>query len=347
MKCRTAVMLCFAAIALSACYEDEIAKVREEFATQMKETRDVVTAVSKDVTTALPGGQYNLLIRDLNGPDKDAKTRAQDFLKSLGHLEDLDTKIEASIWFGFEPAESKSIKVDAFRAPTLSRAEVVRRYTFKAGNLQQVGSTLSLPESDALLRARIDKDLDEIGVWIAAKPTANGWRSSLYPEYQWFTGMSTIGSALPVQSQSIHDSIRKSVIDNLKDAVHAQFEQKLVPIANSDLQPVRWNTLDADQFLFICIRRSDWLLHRKDPGLKVRALIHELDHPERPFMKAEYVDFDLLEFDRNEPVETYPSDKDVVWAVRNMTGKMLDANTLADLQKVKETLAKWQSEVSH
>src|ERR1700683_2641253 len=115
-------------IYLCGCYEEEIDKTREEFARQMVETRKTVMQATQDFTTALPGGEYNLLIRDLNGDDPAAKVRAQNFLKSLGHMEDLDTKIEASVWFGFDPANAAKIKVDAFKAPTMSYSEVQERY---------------------------------------------------------------------------------------------------------------------------------------------------------------------------------------------------------------------------
>src|SRR5262245_39569620 len=88
--------------ALSGCWQEELDKTRAEFAKQMAETRQTVMKMTTDLTTAMPGGQYNLLIRDLNGNDKEAKTQAQNFLKSLGHLENLDREMEASVWFGFD-----------------------------------------------------------------------------------------------------------------------------------------------------------------------------------------------------------------------------------------------------
>ena len=333
-----------ATIVLCGCgWQGELQKTRDEFAKQLEETRKVVLTATKDLTTSIPGGQYNLLIRDVNGDDPVAKTRAQAFLKALGHLENTDVPIEASVWFGFDA--SSPLKADIFRAPTLSRTEVEQRYAFKSGNLRTVGSKLSLPMSDQEIRSAINASVTNIGNILQSTPTPSGWKSLLFPAFQVAT---LFGQTQILNSDAIsaaHNKAKGELVDNLRTAILAQYEQKLVPLISSDLQPVPWNVIDANQFLFVSIRQSDWVKHRKDGNLKVRAFIHEHDHPEKAFQNSAPMDFDLQEFDSSEPVDSYPSEGKVVWAVRNMTGRMLDSATLAELQTVKETFAKWEKEL--
>jgi hypothetical protein len=351
-------LLVFCALFSCGCgWKDEIKKTREEFARQLEETRKVVLTVNKDVTNAIPGGTYNLLIRDLNGDDPAAKKRAQEFLKAMGHF-DSDVPIEVSVWFGYDP--TSPLKVDAFRAPTLSRTEVERRYQFKSGSLRETGNKLSLPASDQEIRKVIEDNLNAVSTILAANPVESPlytgpfktedqtqvvttWSSRLFPSWK----RPVLGQNPPMPSDlalSTHQKARSELVENLKAALLAQYSRYPTPITTSDL-PVPWNTLDDDQFLFVAIREEDWRRHRRDSGLRVQALIHERDNPQRPYHKSSPIDFDLLEFDRSERVPSYPSDGMVVWAVRNMTGRMLDAASLVEVQKVKEILAGWQKEM--
>jgi hypothetical protein len=240
----------------------------------MKETRETVLTATQDLTTALPRGQYNLLIRDLNGPDKEKKAQAQAFLRSLGHLEDPDAPIEASVWFGFEPSPSAPVKADAFRAQTLSRSEVEQRDVFKAGNLRPVGSSLSLSLSTDALRFAIS-NINDIDKLFKSTPTMNGWYGSLFvPIIINCPDGSGCSMADAIGVQQLHDARRAEFINHLRTAIMAQYEQNFAPLTESDLPAIPWSTLDGKQFLFVCIRQSDWNKHKKDPKLRVRALIH-------------------------------------------------------------------------
>jgi len=356
------VVLCSSA--LSGCgFQDELDKTRAEFAKQMAETRQTVMKMSTDFTTALPGGQYNLLIRDLNGDDKEAKIRAQNFLRSLGHLEDLDRNLEASVWFGFDtsnvscttPGKASCLKVDAFRAPTPSIAEVQQRYTFKAGNLRPVGNTMSVPQSAEQLKRDIHANIQKMGTYLAGTPDAGLgqggmlgapgiWTSALYPSFRVYETRTQQNLA---EAKKKQEEALTNLESALEGAILAQYEQKLVPISRSDLEPVAWSMLDASQFLFVCIRQQDWTKHRKDPNLRVYALLHEVDHPEKPVRGSDYMDFDLAAFDSpNAVTDSYPSDGKIVCESRNLTGRMLSPGSLADLQQVKDTFAKWQKELN-
>ena len=65
-----------------------------------------------------------------------------------------------------------------------------------------------------------------------------------------------------------------AIVTELKAALTALTSNVTMPISpNSRTSP--WNVLDDRQILFVVVLEEDWLKHRQDPNLAVRALVGE------------------------------------------------------------------------
>jgi hypothetical protein len=129
---------------LTACpYDDQLKQLNDslkqtekDLNQQISETRKTFAEVSQGAIKAVPGERYLEIIDDLNGPDAEKKKRAQDFLKSLAHV-DLSVEYEATIWFQNIPPNER-LEVWIFRAQTPDFGEIQVRLNSKNYNLVTV-----------------------------------------------------------------------------------------------------------------------------------------------------------------------------------------------------------------
>lgn len=309
-----------------------------------------------DFNNAMPGGQYMLLIQDLNSGIPERVAAAQAFLRSLGDLDPETNQYDVSTWFEFD--SSKPLRAMTFRAETPSPKEIETRYA--QGYLLNPDNVSSTPlrgptpaEVDADLRARLTRVLGNIvgGVGI------NSYMGNVIDTHGGLTGykagpLTYIGGHNPNEIEAAHgravaevrvkhDKLFASTIDDLVGAFGAFYQNRVLPLPPLPLVQ-QWNLFDDRQVLFIVIPEEDWVAHEE--RITAKALIHERGNPNSPLPGTQLQnvlpdEWQVISLsDAQRPPRTYR------WTFRTMTDlRLLSSTTVSRIREAQKALAEWKS----
>jgi hypothetical protein len=339
---------------------EEIEGVKRSFAEQIDK-----------LVVAFPGGEWNRLLHDLNGEDDGKRKAAQQFLKRVAQL-DVETPLEVSVWFGFQP--STALVADAWSAGTPDRSNVQTHFALRAANMTEVGNKLTVPLTEQEITQMVDEHLrgaaDLIGGKLAAlrsAPLFDTTRTTAGVDLQgvyWFSelmplpgvdldpqlngtykpGRAVLTDESAASLRQTSEAARQRLVKHLKEAFVAQYKKKVLPAEVSDL-PVDWNLASEKQFLFVAIREDDWKRHRNDKDLRIECLLHEKGHRDKPFHSRPYR-FPLSDFEQaNEPVDTNIREIGrVVWAFYDVTASLQSQADLERIHDLRGLQEKWRKE---
>jgi hypothetical protein len=293
----------------------DVDKVVEE----SKQWRAVAETQTQVLVRAVPGERYLQLIDDLNSGDPAKVTRAQAFLKQLGHF-DPAVNWEATIAFGFD--EQKPMHSDAFFAFSPSKTQI-EYFVQNALNPRSVTSSIELPQTATQLNQTIDSGVDQLMGWLAGpgkiEPSQSFGPSSIlwWPESFTPTTVSATGPIAATLKKSAEDR-QNAIRVKLKELLKAQYEKKSIPAGGTAIT-LPWFPTDGKNFLFVAIPESDWNQHKGDANFKVAVLLHKEGDATQSYLKTNEMIVDPALFEANPPVDRPAGLGKVRWAVIDPT----------------------------
>jgi hypothetical protein len=324
------------ALALVGCDLFNIGGIIDE----SKQWRAVAETQTQVLVRAVPGERYLQLIDDLNSGDPKKVTRAQTFMKQLGHF-DPSVNWEATIMFGFD--EQKPLHADAFFAfsPSKTQVDFFVQNTF---NPKNVTNAIEIPQTANQLNSKIDDDVDQLLKKLTGDPSLTlqsdmqgnppsrlTWPNSIIPE-------SASYAAGVTQKLNEAKARQGEVAGLLKALLKAQYERKSIP-AGGTVITLPWFPTDGKNFLFVGIPESDWNQHKDDPNFRVSVLLHKEGDAAQSYLKTNEMTIEPAFFNTNVPVDRPAGLGKVRWAAVDPTHASasipnVDPNQIAQVEKL-------------
>jgi hypothetical protein len=129
---------------------------------------------------------------------------------------------------------------------------------------------------------------------------------------------------------------REEAISKLKEAFWSVFESDAT-VRQKAMVQTGWSVLDEKQWLFVIVSEADWTAH--EGNVLVRALVHRTGDANAVVGTERTYTFSKDEFRRLELRNPERPDRNVYWAVHNMTGAALVSNPWVQARKALED---WQ-----
>lgn len=295
-----------------------------------------MTAV-ENLTLAIPGARYNMLIEDIASGDPERKQRAQTLAKNLFQI-NLDVSYEVTSWFEFDPTKGQ-LRADVKPAKTFDLAQMQAFAAEPVVLLTPVKPSrtrlLTTAEANAQARTKLLKAANLLLGELKRQSSGDG--QDTISRADGLILSDRLSPAFTIDQTIERDKHGREQLANLiQEAIQLQNDHVDVKLPESSGPLVPWAPASGP-YVFVIIDKEDFERHRSH--LNVSLLLHETGNVDKPFQNIRIKTFEIEEFKNNVRLT---NGHEVVWAVFNVTGiPALNREMVDNIDKLNALVKEW------
>jgi len=340
----------------------KVDQVQSALQHEMDETRKTVAASIDEVTKSVPGERYLRLIDDLNSKDTAKVQAAQDFLKSLAHI---DTTVAYKLVVAYDYDENQHFEVEfnRFTAPSVSLMQgfIDNSATFHSPpkttlsplNMDDVRTLVARSTGEALddLLGKLDHATDVGSPRFGSVPVTLTFRFTdlLFKDESYSRWISTPATAQVNLNKDLdkymtdYEARRAQIVNAFVDGIMAAYSYRETRMESSS-ETKDWSLLDGKNFVIVFVDSESY---DKQKDWHIKLVVRRNDKPLETLGQRPIVNLTKENFkpSLNPPIKGRDGQL-YYWAYREMTGDpAITPEEIADLNSRREALKKWSTAI--